>query len=219
MKNYKALTKVFPSLLALLMLIGTVNTTKAQGQYEAGMGQAFALWTEQKPIEASAMFERIAKAEKDNWIPYYYAANTLIVASFESKDATKTNEILKKAASFLEAGHAVSPDNSELITMEGLMYTGYVAMAPETYAMQYSNKIMNLHEKALSLDKDNPRAHLNKLEFEMGGARFFGKDMATFCPGLEELRPLFANQKAPEPFYPSYGDQRIATLKKQCGCK
>jgi hypothetical protein len=206
------------SILILLITFGFIGSANAQSQYESGMKKAFDLWTDAKPMDASAMFERIAIAEKDNWIPYYYAAQTLITASFETKDVTTVNEILKKADTFIKAGQKISPDNSELITLEGLLYTGYVAMDPQTFGMQYSGKIMNLHDKAIELDESNPRAQLNKIEYSMGSARFFGQDLTQFCESIKGTRALFENQKSPAPFYPKYGEDRIEILLKQCNC-
>ena len=219
MKNLIAFKQYLPNIYTLVFMLGLVGTVQSQNQYESGMKKAFALWTDAKPIEASALFERIAQAEKDNWIPYYYAANTLIIASFETKETTTVNELLKKASSFITKAHSLSPDNSELTTLEGFMYTGYVAMDPATYGMKYSNKIINLHSKAITLDPENPRAQLNKTEYAMGAARFFGEDMTKFCASIKGTVPLFENQKSPVPFYPQFGADRIASLLKQCNCK
>ncbi len=218
MKNTITRNRHFTSLFILMTILGIAVSGQSQSQYESGMQQAFGLWSDAKPIQASALFERIALAEKDNWIPYYYAANTLITASFATKEASTVNELLKKAESFIATGHALSPENSELTTLEGTMYTGYVAMDPATYGMKYSNKIINLHSKAIDLDPKNPRAQLNKIEFDMGTARFFGNDMAAFCPLIKGTKPLFENQKKSIPFYPSYGVDRIGSMLQQCNC-
>ena len=219
MKNTITLNKLLTSLCFIAMMLASAGTLSAQTQYESGMEKAFGLWTDAKPIEASALFERIAQAEKDNWIPYYYAANTLITASFATKEETKVNEMLKKAEIFINKGHSLSSDNSEMITLEGTMYTAYVAMDPMTYGMKYSNKIINLHSKAIALDPENPRAQLNKVEYEMGTARFFGEDMTTFCSSIKKTMPFFENQNTTVPFSPQYGEDRIESLLKQCNCK
>ena len=41
----------------------------AQTQSDDGMNKAFMFWKEGKSTEASDLFERIASAEKDNWLP------------------------------------------------------------------------------------------------------------------------------------------------------
>ena len=207
--------------ITLIILTLTTISLSAQApsdQYLAGMGKAMSLWGEGKSMEASAMLERIAQAEKDNWLPSYDAAITLIGHSFMTKDQAVVNEILEKAKGFIQQAHDRSPDNAEVVTMEGLLYTGYVAMDPQTFGMTMSPKIMALHAKAVELDPSNPRAHANLVDYEIGGAQFFGTDLKTFCDRLDAVVPLFENQKADYPFAPSYGIERIKASKEKCGC-
>lgn len=190
----------------------------AQDQYSAGMQKAFDLWGAQKNSEAAALFERISQAEVENWLPPYYAANVLIVRSFGNENKSLVNEMLEKAKIHIDEANKRSPNNSEITTMEGLLYTAYVAMEPETYGMQYSPRIMQLHSMAIAQDSLNPRAHLNYVEYEMGSARFFKQDLLPFCDKLEAVRPMFEAQKSDVPFFPSFGVTRIDEVKKQCGC-
>jgi len=174
--------------LFIVICLLTSLTLVGQDQYTKGMEKAFGLWGENKSTEAVALFERIAQAEKENWLPSYYAANVLIVSSFATKDKAIVNEMLEKAATHIATAHERSPDNSEVTTMEGLLYTGYVAMDPATYGMMYSMKIIELHQKA------------------------------PFCKRLEKVIPMFDNQKKDYPFAPSYGKERAEASMKQCGC-
>ena len=67
--------------LTLLLVLLVSGLVTAQSNYENGMQKAFELW-KTNPEEASNLFERIAKAEPDNWLPPYYAAQVNIVKSF-----------------------------------------------------------------------------------------------------------------------------------------
>jgi hypothetical protein len=199
-----------------VLLIGI--TISAQDAYKPGMEKAFDLWKENKTTEATAMFERIAQVEKENWLPSYYAANVLITSSFQTKDKVLVNEMLEKAKTHISNAHKISPDNSEITTMEGLLYTGYVAMDPGTYGMTYSGQIMGLHQKAVTQDKNNPRAHANLIGYEIGSARFFKQDLSQFCKRLQEVIPMFENQKQDIPFLPNYGIERAKASMEECGC-
>lgn len=209
------------NIIILLVAILSTLTLMAQPseQYLGGMGKGMALWGEGKALEASAMFERIAQAEKDNWLPSYYAANTLITHSFMTQDKAEVNEILEKAKAFIQQAHDRSPDNSEIVTIEGVLYTGYVVMDPATFGMTMSPKIMALHTKAVELDPTNPRAHTNLIEYEIGGAEFFGTELSSFCDRLKAVIPLYETQKTDYPFAPSYGLQRVEESMKKCGCE
>ncbi len=208
------------SILLILASLLLCSALAGQGQYEKGMSKAFDLWrTDNNPTGAIAMFERIAQAEKDNWLPSYHAANILIISSFGTTDKTQVNEMLEKAKVNIAEAHKRSPDNAEIYTLEGLLYTGYVAMDPATFGMTYSGKIMGLHQKAIELDETNPRAQLNAIEYEIGGAKFFKTDLKVFCERLEATIPLFEAQKQETPFHPFYGALRIPTVKEDCGCE
>ena len=205
------------NLITIIAILITLSIN-AQDQYSQGMQKAFGLWKENKTTEAVALFERIAQAEKDNWIPSYYAANVLITSAFQTKDQTAINGMLEKANGHIAKAHKLSPNNSEITTLEGLMYTGYVAMDPGTYGMKYSGKIMALHEEAVALDKNNPRAMTNLIGYEIGSARFFGTELSTFCDRLQKVIPMFENQRQDTPFAPSSGIGQLQGSIKECGC-
>ncbi len=203
------------SILTYCFLISSL--LHGQSQYESGMQKAFELWGQGKNKEAVALFERISQAEKDNWLPPYYAANVLIVQSFAEGENKDKMLNLEKAKTHIQEAHNRSENNSEITTMEGLLYTAYVAMDPGVYAMQYSQKINDLHDRAIKLDPENPRAQSNKIEYEMGAARFFGQDLQPYCDRLSETIPLYEKQKSDIPFYPSYGKERIQETIDNCG--
>jgi len=203
-------------LFVFAMAFLVASAVKSQSQYESGMQKAFEFWKDGKSNEAVAMFERIAQAETDNWVPLYHAANVLISTQFRLKDVDARNNMLEKAKKVIAEAHKRSENNSEITTLEGMLYTGYVSMDPGTYGMKYSPKIMQLHSKAVALNPDNPRALANKIEYEMGSAKFFGNDLKPYCTQMKEIIPKFENQKLEVPFAPSYGIDRAKQVANSC---
>ena len=207
-------------LITLLLLIGaSVAQVQAQAkdQYTKGMEKAFELWKDQKIVEASNLFERIATAEPDNWIPYYYASQVNTVASFGEKDETKLSKQLEKAREFVDVAKAISPDNPEILVQEALINTAWIAFDGATYGMTMSQKNVQLYQKALELDPNNPRVVFSKAEWDMGAARYFGKDTAPYCKDVERALELFATFKSETPFYPPWGKERAEEVLKSCG--
>ena len=206
-------------LITLLLLIGaSVAQVQAQAkdQYTKGMEKAFELWKDQKIVEASNLFERIATAEPDNWIPYYYASQVNTVASFGEKDETKLSKQLEKAREFVDVAKAISPDNPEILVQEALINTAWIAFDGATYGMTMSQKNVQLYQKALELDPNNPRVVFSKAEWDMGAARYFGKDTAPYCKDVERALELFATFKSDTPFYPSWGKERAEQVLAAC---
>jgi hypothetical protein len=200
-------------IIATLLVMGFVN---AQTNYEKGMQKAFDLWGS-NTIEAANLFERIANAETDNWLPAYYAAQVNITSSFGEKDEQKLSAKLKKAQDLINDASAISKDNAEVLVLQALLHTAWVAYDGATYGMTLSPKVVELYVKAQALAPDNPRVVYCKAEWNMGSARFFGQDVTPYCKDLEKAVELFANFKPETPFHPNWGKDRTIMILESCG--
>ncbi len=202
--------------LLIFLTISMINTINAQSSYEKGMSKAFELWKAKTPDEAINLFERIAKAEKENWLPYYYAAQVHITTTFNTKDAEVIESRLKKAQEYLNEAKTLSKENAEILIMEALLNTAYVAYNPSVYAMTLSGKVEELYQKAKALEPNNPRAMLYHAEWKMGGAKFFGKDPKAFCPEVEKAILYFEKETVKTPFYPKWGKNQVKRVQQNC---
>lgn len=187
----------------------------AQSDYEQGMQKAFQLWGS-NPTEASNLFERISYAEPDNWLPAYYAAQVNIVSSFGEKNEDKLRAQLKKAQDLINDATAISKNNPEILVLQALLHTAWVAYDGATYGMTLSGKVVELYTKAEMIAPENPRVVYCKAEWGMGSARYFGQDIKPFCKDLERALELFANFKPETPFSPNWGKERAGMLLESC---
>ena len=199
---------------AILMLFSL--SAISQSKYEAGMKKAFSFWDEDKLTEAANLFERISKAEPDNWLPPFYAGYVLVLSSFEIKEETQLKSQLDKAKDLLNEAANRSPDNPEIIIAQALHNTSYINFDGQKYGMVMSGKNAGLYEKALKLAPDNPRVILAKAEWDMGTARFFGTSMKPYCIDVERALSMFKDQPEPEDFEPSWGKERAEQILEQC---
>jgi len=188
----------------------------AQDQYTKGMEKAFELWSENKPVEASNLFERIATVEMDNWLPSYYVSQINTLISFGEKDKEKLSRQLEKAQEFVDLAKAISPDNPEILVQQAMIHTAWVAFDGATYGMTLSGKVAALYKKALQLSADNPRVVFSKAEWDMGSARFFGQDTTPYCKDVEHSLELFTNFKPETPFHPNWGKERAEAILENC---
>ena len=202
------------TILLLLFLVAT--NLSAQDQYSKGMQKAMELWSEQKTVDASNLFERIATAEMDNWLPYYYVAMVNITASFGEEDEQKLSLQLEKAKEFIDIAKNISPDNAEILVLEAMMNTAWIAFDGATYGMTLSGKNMQLYKKAAELAPENPRVVFGKAEWDMGAARYFGKDTSPYCKDIEKSLELFATFKPESGFHPNWGQDRAKEVAEEC---
>ncbi|MEM8927224.1 MAG: hypothetical protein AAGC45_03390 [Bacteroidota bacterium] len=201
-------------ILSLLLL--TSAFIVAQDQYTKGMEKALSLWGEGKILEASNLFERIALAEEDNWIPYYYVAQVNTTASFGEKDEKKLKQQLDRAKEFVDIAKRISPNNPELLVQEANINMAWMAYDGATYGPVLSGKNMQLYRQALQLAPENPRVVYSKASWDMGSARYFGKDTAPYCKDVERALELFATFDNDTPFYPSWGKDQAKAVLEQC---
>jgi hypothetical protein len=202
--------------LVIILVLIMSNVINAQSNYEKGMQKAFELWGTNNPVEASNMFERIASAESDNWLPAYYAAQINIVNSFGLRDENKLSEQLKKAQDLINDATAISKNNPEILVLQALLHTAWVAYDGASYGMTLSPKVEALYTQAQQIAPNNPRVVYCKAEWGIGSARYFGQDTKPFCKELERALELFANFKPETPFHPNWGKDRIEILLESC---
>jgi len=201
--------------LALIIAMLISGLIHGQTNYEQGMQKAFELWRT-NPSEAANVFERIAAAEKDNWLPSYYAAQVNISSSFGEQDKEKLTAQLAKAHDLVNDAKSISPNNPEIMVLEAMMHTAWVAYDGNAYGMKLSPIIAGLYSKAVIIAPENPRVVLGKAEWDMGSARFFGQDTAPFCKDIKRSLDLFANFKPESPFHPNWGKDRAEQAQAQC---
>ncbi|PCJ96552.1 MAG: hypothetical protein COA50_07180 [Flavobacteriaceae bacterium] len=197
-----------------LFLIGSLAS--AQDQYTKGMQKALQLWGEGKNTEASNLFERIAMAELDNWLPNYYVAQVNTIAAFGEQDKDKHAQQLAKAQEAIDIAKAISPDNVEIMVQQAMIHTAWVASDGASYGMTLSPKITALYAKAGTMDPANPRVVLSKAEWDMGSAAYFKQDTGPFCKDIEGSLELFDNFKPESPFHPNWGKERAEQVLASC---
>ncbi|WP_281232327.1 hypothetical protein [Flavobacterium gelatinilyticum] len=188
----------------------------AQTQFEQGMTKALGLWKEGKNAEATALFERIAAAEKNSYLPNYYVSLMNATAVFTEKDKTKINLLLTKAQDALDAEFIKDQNNAELYVLQALIYTGYVVADPMTNGMKYSGKVMEAYAKAKAIDPNNPRAVFGEADYQLGGAKWTGVDTKPLCAQVDKSIELFATFKPETPFSPKWGLERALEIQKTC---
>lgn len=202
-------------LFLFIGIIFTLNTT-AQTQYETGMDKAFEFLSQGKLTESANLFERIAKADKKNWLPSFYTGYVTVLSAFGVKDEATLKSKLEKAETFLNEAATISPNNPEIIIIQALHNTAYIAFDGQKYGMSLSGQNAALYAKALKIAPKNPRVILGKAEWDMGSARFFGQSTDPYCKDIQRALEIFKTEKIETKYAPSWGKERAEEVLKQC---
>ena len=201
--------------LIIVIVLTVTQALTAQSNYDKGMQEAFKLWGS-NPMEASNLFERIAAAESENWVPLYYAAQINILQSFGVNDQTTLEAQLNKAQNLINDATLLTKDNPEIMVLQALLHTAWVAFDGATYGMTLSPRVSAIYSEAQQLAPDNPRVVLSKAEWDMGSARYFGQDTTPYCKDVERSIELFANFKPESAYHPKWGLERANQILESC---
>lgn len=204
--------------ITLIVLAFAINLS-AQSEYEKGMTKAFSLWSTNNSAEAGQLFERISNAEKDKWLPSFYAATVQILECFQIKDENTLKSKLTKAQEFLDLATKNSPNNPEILITQALLNTAYIVFDGQKYGMSMSMKNTALYAKALKIAPNNPRVIFSKAESDIGTARFFGQSTAPFCKDVKRAISLSKEEKITIKFYPTFLLKRVEEVLSKCEAK
>lgn len=157
-------------------------------------------------MESAGRFERIANAEKNRWLPYYYASYSLVVMSFDEQDGGQRDLVLDRAQELLDRAMEMQPKESELHVLQAFLYPSRIMVDPMGRGMTYIEKMFASLETAKKLNSENPRIYflegINKLNLppSMGG----GAEVAR--PILEEALSKFETFSSDDPLWPNWGE-------------
>lgn len=161
----------------------------------------------------AATFDRIGDAEKDKWLPYYYAAlaQTWIGWNPATKDkdanSAKINAYLAKAEALEK--------NAELYAVENMSATQQMLVDPQTRWATNGKDAGTALQKGMAADPNNPRLYY------LQGMSLFGTP-AQFGGGKDKAKPLFEKSVSlfkstqPKPLYPTWGQQQAEQMLAQC---
>jgi hypothetical protein len=207
-----------------IFLIAMVNASLLQAQSEKYVGamkkniaELDSAHDAARLSELANNFERIAEAEKSQWLPYYYAAYCQVMNSFMIEDKSKTDGIADKASELIKKAEEINGgENSETCVVKSMVASSHLMVDPQSRFMQYGQESGINISKAKTLDPTNPRP-----VYLEGQAKFFtpeqyggGKPQAKelFLKALQ----MFDQFKPASDIHPTWGKGATNYFLSQC---
>jgi hypothetical protein len=167
-------------------------------------------------LAVANQFERIAAAEKKQWLPYYYAALCQVNYGFMQKDPAGLDAIADKAELLVNKADSISPNNSEISVVKAMIATQRMIVNPMQRYMEYSPLIEKNLETAKTQDSTNPRADYLKAENVKNTPEQFGGGCAAAAVYLKSAMEKFGTFKPASELHPNWGMQRTEMLLNEC---
>ena len=198
------------------LFMATIVT--AQGKFEAGMGRGLGMMKEAKTAgaltETSAFFERVADAEKTQWLPYYYAALSLYQSAWADPKADK-DKIGEACKVLVSKGMAIEK-TADLYCLEQQVTVLQMMVDPMARWQTYGAAAKAALENAKKTDVTNPRIYFLDGMTLMNTPEAFGGGKAVAKPLFAKSVELFTTYKLATPFHPNWGADEAAKQLAAC---
>jgi hypothetical protein len=173
--------------------------------------------------DISAAFERIGDAEKTQWLPYYYAAlslinagNLLYVANPSNvEELKKIDPLAEKAEQLIDKADALSQNNSEIYAAKKMAASLRMMVDPMSRYMQYGAKAQEALETAKKLNPENPRIYLLQGEDKFYTPEQFGGSKTEAKKLFEEALKKYDSFKPASDIDPTWGKNMVEYFLNQ----
>jgi len=204
--------------LALLMLVTVLNAQNAK--LENALLKNLATLRESKTTEevqtATNGFERIADAEKTDWLSQYYAGYSNIFVGMRQEDNAKKDEYYDRALTYINKADELSPDNSEVYVIKSWVLGMKIGVDPMNRGRELGPQSGMLISKAVELNPENPRAYYMRGQSAMYTPEQFGGGKAIAVKDLETALEKYKVFKPSSPAMPSWGEKQAQDALEKC---
>lgn len=183
-------------------------------KYLAGMDSSF------KSVAGLVMlannFERVAQAEKNQWLPYYYAAFLQVNAGFIGQDPSKMDEYADKAEILINKADSLEKNNSEISCIKSMIASSRLMADPMSRYMEYGPLSTSYLDESIKFDASNPRPYLLKGQGLRYTPEQFGGGCEAAKPHLNTAMEKFTAFKPASDLHPNWGEFIVKGLLDEC---
>ena len=210
------------TLLCIILLVAfSPALSRGGNSYEKAMKDALHNMSQAASVEDLSLvanqFERIVKAESENWLPNYYAGYTRVLMAAMEPDSQKKDSYLDAAQQHLDAVENLEHDAPERMALQGFLYMIRMSVDPSR-GVELGQECAMILNQAYMMNDQNPRAVLMLAQFNLGTAQYMGMDTSEPCSMLvaalkllDQSQPEGANQ-----FLPGWGKDLAMNMQNQC---
>jgi hypothetical protein len=167
--------------------------------------------------ELANSFERIAEAEKNQWLAYYYAAFSNVMAGYMAgaggdimaAKADKTDPYADKAEKNLNKAGELMKNNSEIHAVKKMIATLRMMGDPMNRYMTYGAEAQAELDKAKELNAENPRVYILEGQDKFYTPEQFGGSKAEAKMLFEKAQKLFETYKPETSIHPNWGKGQV----------
>jgi hypothetical protein len=162
-------------------------------------------------------FERIAEAEKTQWLPFYYSALSHVMSGYmmqqpgqaSSTSSTQIDLLADKAEALLSKAEVLEKDNADIFCVKKMIATLRMGVDPMTRWQTYGPKAAEALARAKALDAANPRVYLLEGQDMFYTPEQFGGSKIKAKQLFDESEKKFEVQKPQSAIHPHWGLNQV----------
>jgi hypothetical protein len=214
--------KIIVFAAALFMMINaSAQSEKYLKAMQDNVSSLDAIHTAQGWTEAANNFQRIADAEKTQWLPYYYVALSNVMAGYmqgtvnPNPNPSATDPLADKAEEALNKAEVMIKNNSEIFIVRKMIATLRMTADPMNRWQTYGPQAAEALQRAKALNPENPRVYLLEGQDKFYTPEQFGGSKTEAKALFEESAKKFENFKPESPIHPNWGLSQVKYFQSQ----
>ena len=209
------------------MLVASFSFAQMPDKFVKAMEAKIALIDSTHTVEGftdlANAFERIAEAEKNQWLAYYYAAycnasaGTIAGAGSDmmAAKADKTDPYADKADKQIKKAEELAKKNSEIFIVKKMIATLRMLGDPMNRYMTYGPEAQAMLDEAKKLNPDNPRVYILEGQDKFYTPEQFGGNKEEAKIIIKKAQKLYDTFKPETSIHPSWGKNQVAYFLSQ----
>lgn len=199
-----------------MFFFGSVTAqSKYEGAMAKGLEQLQAVKSAEDMSATAAFFERVADAEKDKWLPYYYAAYANHLTGWMNPKADK-DKVAEKSKDLIAKAELLEQNNSEIFCLRQMVAIQQMTVDPMARWQTYGAEASNALENATRTDPNNPRIYYLNGQTLMNTPEAFGGGKAVAKKLFEKAVELYKTFTPASSFHPGWGKEDAEKLLAAC---
>lgn len=208
--------RIFLSIFFLsVVAVGSAQDDKFQKAMEQTITTLDSAKTTEDLNDVGAKFERMAAAEKTQWLPYYYAAFSNILIGLQDDKADK-DKIADKADELISKAISLAPKSSEVYLLKSMAATVHMMVDPMNRWQKYGADSREALMTARQLDQNNPRTYYWEGMTTMNTPEQFGGGKAKAKAIFEQSLALFKSFRPVSNIDPKWGESITKQMYEAC---
>jgi hypothetical protein len=217
----KFITLTISSLLAITSF-AQMDTVAAKAKYVAAMEKQVAILdTAFTPGTMKTSFnslQRIAGAEKKEWLPDYYMAYCLVMEAYQT-DPNNIDSYCDQADQLLNRADSLKGDKSEIFVGRAMVASARIMVSPQSRGAKFGKLSSSMLDSAQKYNPENPRIYLTRAQGVYYTPKMFGGGKDRAKPIFQEAATKFDAFVPKDTIVPHWGKFRNTQLLAECDKK